>query len=217
MSGDNYRIDFNISKNNISLIIHFRQKRHRRKKSCNKKICLKNHSVIHLELLATYAILPFFFPPKKKKRKKKYKNLYIRPMLQYQYSIGGTSLRPFSHGAGDARASCAESSAGPPALIDYFHMALAETTTRAYIFIFGIICRTREKTQPVTKKLGSCLLAPAFPAQCEDTHWKQCCIAPFRARGLAANPRGAHVAYRPRAGDGPRPRRVKGFVENNRN
>ena len=30
------------------------------KKSCSKKICLKNHSVIHLELLATYAILPNF-------------------------------------------------------------------------------------------------------------------------------------------------------------
>ena len=54
MSGDNYPIDFNISKNRISLIIHLRQKRH----ICNKKICLKNHSVIHLELLATYAILP---------------------------------------------------------------------------------------------------------------------------------------------------------------
>ena len=68
MSGDNYPIDFNISKNRISLIIHLCQKRPRRKKSCNKKICLKNHCVIHLELLATYAILPLFFIQKKKKK-----------------------------------------------------------------------------------------------------------------------------------------------------
>ena len=58
VSGDNYPIDFNISKNRISLIIDLPQKRHRRKESCNKKICLKNRSVIHLELLATHAILP---------------------------------------------------------------------------------------------------------------------------------------------------------------
>ena len=47
VNGDNYSIDFNISKHHILLIIHFRQKRYRRKKSCNKKIFLKNHAVIH--------------------------------------------------------------------------------------------------------------------------------------------------------------------------
>ena len=57
VSGENYP---SISKHHISLIIHFCQKRHRRKKSCNKKICLKNHFVIHLELLGTYAILPLW-------------------------------------------------------------------------------------------------------------------------------------------------------------
>ena len=40
---DNYPIDFNISKNRISLIMHFREKRYRRKKkSCNQKIPQKN-------------------------------------------------------------------------------------------------------------------------------------------------------------------------------
>ena len=49
-------------------------------------------------------------------------------------SAGSESLRPLSHGAGDARAHA--SCAGPPALIDSFHMTWAETTSRAYIFIF---------------------------------------------------------------------------------
>ena len=43
-------------------------------------------------------------------------------------------LGPFSHGAGDARAR--SSCAGPSAIIDSFHVARAESTTRAYIFIF---------------------------------------------------------------------------------
>ena len=87
VSGDNYPIDFNISKNRISLIIHLRQKCHRRKKSCNKKICLKNHSVIHLELLATYAILPVFI------------NLTPKAaggMLEHQRSFGKYSGNNFS-------------------------------------------------------------------------------------------------------------------------
>ena len=63
VSGDNYPIDFNISKNRISLIRLFICAKNviEEKKSCNKKICLKNHSVIHLELLATYAIIPLVF------------------------------------------------------------------------------------------------------------------------------------------------------------
>ena len=55
------------------------------KKSCNKKICLKNHFVIHLELLATYAILPFIFfygsmkkfNRLKKKKKKRRLQVYL--------------------------------------------------------------------------------------------------------------------------------------------
>ena len=37
VSGDNYPIDFNISKNRISVFIHLRQKVIEEKKSCNKK------------------------------------------------------------------------------------------------------------------------------------------------------------------------------------
>ena len=48
-----------IFQNIISLLLFISAKNViEEKKSCNKKICLKNHFVIHLELLATYAILP---------------------------------------------------------------------------------------------------------------------------------------------------------------